>query len=97
MRLHTFEIVIESEQGGDGYVAYCPTLSGCFCSGATPEEARRKVRESVAERVCALVAGGHPVPQRERLVVVEEIAIVLPEDGVLVPAHAGVRDMGKSS
>jgi hypothetical protein len=36
MKYYTFEIVVEKEAEDDGYLAYSPTLPGCFSNGKTP-------------------------------------------------------------
>jgi predicted RNase H-like HicB family nuclease len=78
MRFFSFEIVIEKEAEDDGYLAYSPGLPGCFSNGRTIEETRRNMREAVAQHVAALLDHGQTVPQNERLVHVEELAIGVP-------------------
>jgi predicted RNase H-like HicB family nuclease len=79
MRFYSFEIVIEKEPEDSGYLAYSPTLPGCFSNGATIEEARRNIREAVQQHVASLEAHGEPIEQRERLVHVEELTVGVPE------------------
>ena len=38
MRYFSFEIVIEKESEDEGYLAYSPTLPGCFSNGQTIEQ-----------------------------------------------------------
>ena len=57
MKFYTFEIVIEREEEDEGYVAYSPTLPGCFSNGKTIEEARRNIREAIQQHVESLL--GH--------------------------------------
>jgi predicted RNase H-like HicB family nuclease len=78
MRFFTFEIVIEKEPEDEGYLAYSPSLPGCFSNGRTVEEAKRNMREAITQHVTALLERGEPVPQNERLVHVEELAIGVP-------------------
>jgi predicted RNase H-like HicB family nuclease len=78
VRFFNFEIVIEKEPEDEGYLAYSPSLPGCFSNGRTVEDAKRNMREAIAQHVTALLAHGEPVPQNERLVHVEELAIGVP-------------------
>jgi predicted RNase H-like HicB family nuclease len=61
MKFYTFEIVIEKEPEDPGYLAYSPTLAGCFTNGATIEDAKRNIREAVQQHVASLQAHGHGV------------------------------------
>jgi len=79
MRFYNFEIVIEKEPEGAGYLAYSPTLPGCFSNGRTIEEAKRNIREAVEHHVASLEAHGQPINQQEHLVHVEELTIGVPE------------------
>ena len=78
MKFYTFEIVIEKEQEDEGYSAYSPTLPGCFSNGRTIEEAKRNIREALAQHIEALLARGQPVPQKETIVHVEELTLGFP-------------------
>jgi predicted RNase H-like HicB family nuclease len=75
MQYYTFEILIEKEPEGAGYLAYSPNLPGCFSNGLTIEEAKRNIRMAIEQHVESLLAHGQPVPQNERLVHVEELTI----------------------
>ena len=78
MNFYSFEIVIEKEADDTGYFAWSPSLPGCFSNGRTIEDAKRNMREAVTQHVTALLAEGEPIPQNERLVHVEELAIGIP-------------------
>ena len=78
MRFYTFEIVIEKEENDEGYLAYSPTLPGCFSNGKTIEEARKNVRDAIQQHVTSLLAHGQAVPQNEKLVHVEELTVGIP-------------------
>lgn len=78
MNFYSFEIVIEKETDKAGYFAWSPSLPGCFSNGGTIGEAKRNMREAVIQHVTALLAAGEPIPQNERLVHVEELAIGIP-------------------
>jgi len=77
MRFYHFEIVIEKEADNGGYSAYSPSLPGCFSNGRSIEDARRNMREAIQQHVASLVAHDEPVPQRERVIDVEEFSIGL--------------------
>ena len=77
MRFYSFEIVIEKEEEDEGYFAYSPALPGCFSNGLTIEETKRNIREALQQHVLALREHSLPVPQRERIVHVEELSIGL--------------------
>lgn len=79
MRYYTFEIVIEKEPEDEGYLAYSPTLPGCFGNGLTIEEAKRSIREAIQQHVATLQDHGMPIGQNERLVHVEELTVGVPE------------------
>jgi predicted RNase H-like HicB family nuclease len=78
VNFYSFEIVIEKEADDTGYFAWSPSLPGCFSNGRTIEDAKRNMREAVTQHVTALLAEGEPIPQNERLVHVEELAIGIP-------------------
>ena len=78
MNFYSFEVVIEKEADDEGYHAWSPSLPGCFSNGRTIEDAKRNMREAVTQHVTALLAHGEPIPQNERLVHVEELAIGIP-------------------
>ena len=78
MRYYTFEIVIEREEEDEGYLAYSPTLPGCFSNGKTVEDARRNIREAIQQHLASLLEHGQPIPQNEKLVHVEELTLGIP-------------------
>lgn len=78
VNFYSFEVVIEKEADDEGYCAWSPSLPGCFSNGRTIEDAKRNMREAVTQHLSALLAKGEPIPQNERLVHVEELAIGIP-------------------
>lgn len=78
MQFYSFEVVIEKEAEDEGYYAWSPSLPGCFSNGRTIEDAKRNMRTAVTQHVTALIALGEVIPQNERLVHVEELAIGIP-------------------
>jgi predicted RNase H-like HicB family nuclease len=79
VKFYSFEIVIEKELEDDGYLAYSPTLPGCFSNGRTIEETKRNIREAIELHLASLLDHGQSVPQHERLVHVEELTVGVPE------------------
>jgi predicted RNase H-like HicB family nuclease len=77
MNFFTFEIVIEKEEDRDGYFAYSPSLPGCFSNGRTIEEAKRNIREALQQHLTAMRERDLAIPQKERVVYVEELSIGL--------------------
>jgi len=78
MKFYHFEIVIEKEPDGPGYLAYSPTLPGCFSNGLTVEDAKRNIREAIQQHLEVLQEKGEPIPQAERVMHVEELSVGLP-------------------
>lgn len=78
MKYYTFEIVVEKEPEDDGYLAYSPTLPGCFSNGRTIEAAKRNIRTAIRQHLEVLLSKGVRVPQHERLVHVEELTVAIP-------------------
>ena len=74
MKFLSFQIIIEKEPEDGGYLAYSPTLPGCFSSGLTIEEAKVNIREAIQLHIESLTEQGLPIPQNENIVHVEEIS-----------------------
>jgi len=79
MKFYSFEIIIEKEPDDEGYLAYSPSLPGCFSNGKTIEEAKRNIREAVQLHVASLLSHQQTVPQQENMVHVEELTVGVPE------------------
>ncbi len=71
-------VAIEKEAEDESYAAYSPTLPGCFSNGKTVEEAKRNIRDAIRLHIESLLAHGQPVPQNEKLVLIEEVIIGVP-------------------
>jgi predicted RNase H-like HicB family nuclease len=65
MQFFSFEIVIEKEPEDEGYLAYSPSLPGCFSNGLTIEETKRNMREAITQQVTALLTRGEAIPQKD--------------------------------
>jgi predicted RNase H-like HicB family nuclease len=79
MKFFSFEVVIEKEAEDEGYFAYSPTLPGCFSNGPTIEAAKRNIREAIEQHLASLRDRGEPIPQSDRIVLVEALTVGLPE------------------
>jgi len=79
MKYYSFQIIIEKEPDDAGYLAYSPTVPGCFSNGNTIEEARRNIREAIEQHLESMLARRQIVPQHEQLVHVEELSVGVPE------------------
>ncbi|HPA48352.1 MAG TPA: type II toxin-antitoxin system HicB family antitoxin [bacterium] len=79
MKYYTFEILIEKEPEDPGYLAYSPTLPGCFSNGKTLEEAKQNIRQAIEQHVDALLAHGQEIPQKGSLIHVAELTVGVPE------------------
>lgn len=78
VRFYDFTILIEQEEGDEGYYAYSPDLPGCYSNGSTVEETRRNMREAIQLHVEALLENQEPVPQPGKLVMAELLSIGIP-------------------
>jgi predicted RNase H-like HicB family nuclease len=58
MKYYTFEIVVEKETEDEGYLAYSPTLPGCFSNGKTIDDAKRNMGEAVRQHLQSIQAQG---------------------------------------
>ncbi|MDP8207484.1 MAG: type II toxin-antitoxin system HicB family antitoxin [Candidatus Electryonea clarkiae] len=79
MKYYSFQIVVEKEAEDDGYLAYSPSLPGCFSNGKTIEAARHNMREAIRQHVESLIDHGELIPQPEERIHVEELAVGVPE------------------
>ena len=62
VRWYSFQVVIEKEPEDEGYLAYSPSIPGCFSKGETVEDARRNMRETLEQHLTSLAAHGLPIP-----------------------------------
>ena len=62
MKLRTYSIVLEPEEGG-GYAVTVPALPGCFTNGQTADEAMEHAVEAISVHIAGLLADGEPVPE----------------------------------
>lgn len=63
MKYYTFEIVIEKEAKDDGYMAYSPSLPGCFSNGRTIEDTKRNIREAIQQHLQSSPANRQSLPR----------------------------------
>ena len=55
--------LIVVEETKTGYSAYSPDLDGCVATGATREEAEKRMREAIEFHLEGLKSEGFPVPE----------------------------------
>ena len=79
MKFYSFQIVIEKEPEDEGYLAYSPTLPGCFSNGKTIEEAKRNIREAIEQHLASMLDHNQTIAQDDRVVHVEELTVGVPE------------------
>jgi predicted RNase H-like HicB family nuclease len=79
LKYYSFQIIIEKELEDSDYMAFSPTVPGCFSNGNTIEEANRNIREAIEQHLESLLAHSRVVPQHEQLVHVEELSAGVPE------------------
>lgn len=59
--MHRFLIIIE--KANENYSAYSPDLPGCAATGATREEAERRMYEAIQMHVDGLIEDNQPIPE----------------------------------
>ena len=69
-----YTIVIEKSPSN--YAAYAPDLPGCVATGATREEAVRRMRGAIAFHIESLQEHGEPVPEPKCSAAVVDVAAV---------------------
>ncbi len=78
LKYYSFEVVIEKEETGKGYYAYCPNLLGCYSNGRTIEESRKNIREALELHLESLSVKERKSHFPDKLVHVEEVCIGIP-------------------
>ena len=78
MKEYRFEIVVEKEAEDEGYLAYAPSLIGCFSNGKSVEDAKRNMREAIEQHLQSLLAHGQPIPHQEKRVYIDELTVSIP-------------------
>jgi len=68
MKYYRFEILVEKGAEDEGYMAYSPTLPGCYSNGETIEDAKRNIREAIQQHLHSLLVHGQSIPQNQKLV-----------------------------
>lgn len=61
------------EPGPGNFSAYIPDLPGCICTGATPAEVERNMREALALHLDGLLEDGLPIPEPATYVAYVEV------------------------
>jgi predicted RNase H-like HicB family nuclease len=69
MKAYHFKVLLEPDETG-GYVATCPSLSGCYTQGDTIDGALDNIREAIELCVEDLHAHGEAISDPSRVLVV---------------------------
>jgi len=67
-----YTIVIE--KANSNYSAYCPDLPGCVATGATAEEATKRIKQAIEFHIEGLKAEGLEVPPPDTTSALVEVA-----------------------
>ncbi len=70
-----YTVILDPDDGGQGYTVTVPALPGCITQGRTREEAIERAREAIALYIESLPADGLPIPQKGRAVEVVRVAV----------------------
>lgn len=60
-KVYRFDVVYERAPEG-GFVAFVPSLPGCYTQGKTLEETQDRAKEAITVYLESLVAAGEPMP-----------------------------------
>ena len=60
--MRRYVILIEGEDGGAGYSAYCPDVPGCGATGASEQEAVDNAVSAIRFHLESMAAGGETIP-----------------------------------
>ena len=58
-----YNVVLEKDPRGKGYVVRCPALPGCFSQGDTKEEALRNIKEAIEAYLESLEKDRERIPK----------------------------------
>lgn len=62
-----FLVPVVIEKDADGYVAFCPTLQGCYTQGDTYEEVIVNIEDAIRLHIEDRLANGEEVPTAEQV------------------------------
>jgi antitoxin HicB len=75
MVMREYTIVLEPDEGGNGYTVLVPALPGCISQGKSKEEAVEHAKEAIELYIESLEADGEPVPHESLPVEVLKVAV----------------------
>ena len=58
-----FKVLLERDEGYDGYVIVCPSIPGCYSQGHTVEEAMANIREAIELCLEVMDSRGEEIPK----------------------------------
>jgi predicted RNase H-like HicB family nuclease len=72
----SYTVFFEQDDEG-GYIAFCPALPWIVVDGSNYEQAYERVKDTIVSFVEKLVEDGLPIPPDKKIVLKEEIRILL--------------------
>jgi predicted RNase H-like HicB family nuclease len=89
--VHTRRYVAVVEPDHDGWVAYVPDVWGCSTTGETREEAERKIRTALEDRITLLRERGEAIPASGRRIAIVEVDVPDPAPATEAPSEVEAR------
>ena len=78
MRDLEYRIIIQKNEEGEGYWAFCPDLPGCNSIGDTLEEVRNNIKEAVEGYIEVLRLMNKEIPKvEEENLIIEKIRVMV--------------------
>jgi predicted RNase H-like HicB family nuclease len=62
MQFLEYKVVMQKNEEGDGYWAYCPDLPGCNSIGETLAEVKNNIKEAIAGYLEAMASMNQAIP-----------------------------------
>jgi len=69
MKVYDFQVMLEPDEEGGGYVVSCPALPGCYSQGDTVDEALENIKEAILLCLGDMQAQDQPIPDMSRTLV----------------------------
>jgi len=69
MKVYDFQVILEPDEEGGGYVVSCPALPGCYSQGDTVDEALENIKEAILLCLGDMQAQDQPIPDMSRTLV----------------------------
>lgn len=69
MAILDFKVFLERDDEYDGYVAVCPSISGCYSQGRSVEEALANIREAIELCLEVMREQGEEIPSPNNVLI----------------------------